>query len=221
MNLSLTEENYLKAIWHLFHFGGSSVSTNELASRIGTAPPTVTDMIKKLSAKRLVRYEPYQGVRITEKGTATALLIIRKHRLWETFLVQKLGFQWDEVHEVAEQLEHVQSEDLINKLDDFLGRPAFDPHGHFIPDREGRFQQINHTPLSALQPGATASLGSIRNGSPDLLQYLSRVGIYIGVRIKNLERRPFDGSMEIEINRKNRVVISKEVSENLFIHAKS
>lgn len=217
MNLSLTEENYIKTIWHLSGDGGRSVSTNELATRLGTAPASITDMVKKLSTKRLVRYEPYQGVRITDKGSASALLIIRKHRLWETFLVEKLGFQWDEVHEVAEQLEHIQSDDLINKLDDFLGRPAFDPHGHFIPDRNGRFQQVNHVPLGSLSPGASAFIGSIRNGSPDLLQYLSRIGIFIGVKIKIIERRTFDGSMEIDVHKKGRVVISREVSENLFI----
>lgn len=217
MNLSLTEENYIKAIWHLSEAGEKSVGTNELAGRLGTAPATITDMVKKLSTKRLVRYEPYQGVRITDRGTASALLIIRKHRLWETFLVEKLGFQWDEVHEVAEQLEHIQSNELINKLDDFLGRPAFDPHGHFIPDRNGRFQQVNRTPLSTFQKGFVTTVGAIRNGSPELLQYLSRIGIYIGVSVKILERRSFDGSMEIEVNKKSKVVISREVSENLFI----
>lgn len=218
MNLSLTEENYIKAIWHLSDSGGKSVSTNELAGRMGTAPASITDMVKRLSTKRLVNYEPYQGVRITEKGSARALLIIRKHRLWETFLVDKLGFQWDEVHEVAEQLEHIHSDQLIDKLDDFLGRPAFDPHGHFIPDRDGRFQQVNQFPLSSLDLGKSAVIGSIRNGSPELLQYLSRVGVYIGVHIRILERRPFDGSMEIEVNKKNQLVISREVSENLFIN---
>jgi len=217
MNLSLTEENYIKAIWHLSDSGGKSVTTNELAGRMGTAPASITDMVKKLSTKRLVRYEPYQGVRITERGTASALLIIRKHRLWETFLVEKLGFQWDEVHEVAEQLEHIQSDQLIDKLDDYLGRPAFDPHGHFIPDRDGRFQQINQFPLSSLELRQYATIGSIRNGSPELLQYLSRIGVYIGVQIRILERRSFDGSMEIEVNKKNQVVISREVSEILFI----
>ncbi|MFZ9982235.1 MAG: metal-dependent transcriptional regulator [Cyclobacteriaceae bacterium] len=217
MNLSLSEENYLKAIWHLSDDGRKSVGTNELAARLGTAPASITDMVKKLSAKKLVRYEPYQGVKITDKGSSGALLIIRKHRLWETFLVQKLGFQWDEVHEVAEQLEHIQSDELINKLDDFLGRPAFDPHGHFIPDRDGRFQQFNRSPLSSLGTDVLVVVGSIRNGTPELLQYLSRIGIYIGVTIKITERRSFDGSLEIEVDRKNPVVISKEVSQNIFI----
>lgn len=218
MNLSLTEENYIKAIWHLSDSGDKSVSTNELAGRMGTSPASITDMVKRLSTKRLVRYEPYQGVRITDKGTASALLIIRKHRLWETFLVEKLGFHWDEVHEVAEQLEHIHSDQLIDKLDDFLGRPAFDPHGHFIPDRDGRFQHSNHFPLSSLEQGKYAKIASIRNGSPELLQYLSRIGIYIGAHIRVLEQRSFDGSMEIEVNKKNQIVISREVSENLFIN---
>jgi len=217
MNLSFSEENYLKAIWHLSDDGRKSVGTNELATRLGTAPASITDMVKKLSSKKLVRYEPYQGVKITDKGSSGALLVIRKHRLWETFLVQKLGFQWDEVHEVAEQLEHIRSDELINKLDDFLGRPAFDPHGHFIPDRNGRFQQVNRSPLSSLDTDVLAVVGSIRNGTPELLQYLSRIGIHIGVTIKITERRTFDGSLEIEVNRKNPVVISREVSQNIFI----
>jgi DtxR family Mn-dependent transcriptional regulator len=217
MNLSFSEENYLKAIWHLSEDGRKSVGTNELAARLGTAPASITDMVKKLSSKKLVRYEPYQGVKITDKGSSGALLVIRKHRLWETFLVQKLGFQWDEVHEVAEQLEHIRSDELINKLDDFLGRPAFDPHGHFIPDRNGRFQQVNRSPLSSLDTDVLAVVGSIRNGTPELLQYLSRIGIHIGVTIKITERRTFDGSLEIEVNRKNPVVISREVSQNIFI----
>ena len=217
MNLSFSEENYLKAIWHLSEDGRKSVGTNELAARLGTAPASITDMVKKLSSKKLVRYEPYQGVKITDKGSSGALLVIRKHRLWETFLVQKLGFQWDEVHEVAEQLEHIRSDELINKLDDFLGRPAFDPHGHFIPDRNGRFQQVNRSPLSSLDTDVLAVVGSIRNGTPELLQYLSRIGIHIGVTIKITERRSFDGSLEIVVDRKNPVVISREVSQNIFI----
>jgi len=217
MNLSFSEENYLKAIWHLSEDGRKSVGTNELAARLGTAPASITDMVKKLSSKKLVKYEPYQGVKITDKGSSGALLVIRKHRLWETFLVQKLGFQWDEVHEVAEQLEHIRSDELINKLDDFLGKPAFDPHGHFIPDRNGRFQQVNRSPLASLDTDVLAVVGSIRNGTPELLQYLSRIGIHIGVTIKITERRTFDGSLEIEVNRKNPVVISREVSQNIFI----
>ena len=219
MDLSLTEENYIKAIWHLSDSGGKSVSTNELAGRLGTAPATITDMVKKLSSKRLVRYEPYQGVRITDKGTNNALMIIRKHRLWETFLVEKLGFQWDEVHEIAEQLEHIHSEKLVDRLDEFLGRPAFDPHGHYIPDRKGRFQQINYFPLASIDPGKTVTIGSIRNGSPELLQYLSRIGVGIGARITVIERRGFDGSMEVRVGKIDQIVISREVSENLFINS--
>jgi len=143
--LSHAEENHIKAVYHLSMDGTQTVSTNELATRMNTAPASVTDMIKRLSAKNLVEYERYHGVRITTAGNQAALRIIRRHRLWETFLVRTLGFKWDQVHEVAEQLEHVQSILLEDKLDDFLGRPSTDPHGHTIPDREGRIPENNLT----------------------------------------------------------------------------
>ena len=215
--LSLAEENHLKTIWHLSDAGQRSVTTTELAGRMNTKPASVTDMMKKLSAKKLIRYERYRGVSITDQGAADALAIIRKHRLWETFLVEKLGFRWHEVHEVAEQLEHVQSRLLVDRLDDFLGNPSADPHGHSIPDREGKFRQPTGTPLSEMISAYALKVISIRNGAPELLQYLTRIGIYIGAVIEVTERRPFDGSMEVRIDGGRETILSREVSETIIV----
>ena len=215
--LSLAEENHLKTIWHLSEAGQRSVTTTELAGRMNTKPASVTDMMKKLSAKKLIRYERYRGVSITDQGAADALAIIRKHRLWETFLVEKLGFRWHEVHEVAEQLEHVQSRLLVDRLDDFLGNPSADPHGHSIPDREGKFRQPTGTPLSEMISAYALKVISIRNGAPELLQYLTRIGIYIGAVIEVTERRPFDGSMEVRIDGGRETILSREVSETIIV----
>jgi len=215
--LSLAEENHLKTIWHLSEAGQRSVTTTELAGRMKTKPASVTDMMKRLSAKKLIRYERYRGVSITEKGAADALHIIRKHRLWETFLVDKLGFRWHEVHEVAEQLEHVQSRLLIDRLDEFLGHPVSDPHGHSIPDRDGNVKAASGTPLSLSGAGPTVVVRSIRNGAPELLEYLTRIGIYIGAVIVVTERRVFDGSLEVRIDGGKETVLSREVSENIMV----
>src|SRR5687767_1418769 len=146
--LSFTEENYLKTIYRLSEGGAKAVLTNEIAELMSTKPASVTDMVKKLSLKNLIGYEKYYGVKITKHGKSEALMVIRKHRLWETFLVEKLNFSWDEVHDVAEQLEHIQSNLLIEKLDEFLGFPTSDPHGHPIPDKNGKIQQVRQVPLA-------------------------------------------------------------------------
>lgn len=215
--LSLVEENYLKAIYHLSDAGRSSVTTNALADNMNNKAASVTDMIKRLSGKGVISYEKYHGVNISEKGKRAALKVIRKHRLWETFLVDKLNFNWDEVHEVAEQLEHIQSPLLIEKLDSFLGHPSVDPHGHPIPDKNGKIQEIKQMPLAEMQEGRKATVYSVRDGSPKFLQYLSKIGIQIGTAIKIIERIEFDGSLEIMINNKDRVFISRQASENLLI----
>jgi len=216
--LSLAEENHLKAIWHLSDAGKRAVTTTELAGRMKTKPASVTDMMKKLSAKKLIRYERYHGVSITERGATDALSIIRKHRLWETFLVEKLGFRWHEVHEVAEQLEHVQSKLLVDRLDDFLGNPSADPHGHSIPDRDGKFRGTSGTPLSEIISSNSLKVLSIRNGAPDLLQFLTRIGIYIGASIEVTERRGFDGSMEVRIDGGKATMLSREVTETIVVN---
>jgi DtxR family transcriptional regulator, Mn-dependent transcriptional regulator len=213
--LSLTEENYLKAIYHLSQSGDKSVLTTELADEMNTKPASVTDMIKKLSAKKLITYEKYYGVTITKQGVLNALSIVRKHRLWETFLVQKLKFDWDQVHEVAEQLEHIQSPLLIEKLDEFLGYPNADPHGHPIPDKNGKVQLDNQVPLCEMT--STQSVVKSVKDSSSFLQYLDKIGVYIGAKISILNKTEFDGSVEILIDGKKKAFISKEASQNILV----
>lgn len=215
--LSLVEENYLKAIYHLSGAGKSPVSTNALADNMNNRAASVTDMIKRLSVKGVISYEKYHGVNISEDGKLAALKVIRKHRLWETFLVEKLGFNWDQVHDVAEQLEHIQSPLLIEKLDAFLGHPSVDPHGHPIPDANGKINEVKQMPLSEFKTGKNGIVFSVRDGSATFLQYLSKIGIHIGASIKILERIEYDGSLEIVIDNKVKVFISREASENLLI----
>lgn len=217
MTLSFTEENYLKAIYRLSDGGVKAVSTNEIAESMTTKAASVTDMIKKLSNKHLISYERYYGATITTQGKSQALTVIRKHRLWETFLVEKLNFSWDEVHEVAEQLEHIQSSLLIEKLDEFLDYPTADPHGHPIPDKDGKVQELRVIPLSESAVNRKAVVRSVKDGSPSFLQYLSKIGIYIGARVTILEKIEFDGSLEVLIDNKNRVFISRDAAENLLI----
>lgn len=214
--LSLVEENYLKAIYHLSGAGKSPVTTNALADNMNNKAASVTDMIKRLSSKGVIRYEKYHGVKISEKGKTEALKVVRKHRLWETFLVEKLKFNWDEVHEVAEQLEHVQSSLLIEKLDAFLGYPKMDPHGHPIPDKNGKVREVKQVPLANFSKEKKGIVQSVKDGSPGFLQYLSKIGIHIGASVSILEKIEFDGSLEVMINNK-RVFISREASENLLI----
>lgn len=215
--LSFTEENYLKAIYRLSEGGGKAVATNEIAESMSTKAASVTDMIKKLSNKNLISYEKYYGARITRHGKSQALAVIRKHRLWETFLVEKLQFSWDEVHDVAEQLEHIQSPLLIEKLDEFLGYPTADPHGHPIPDKDGKIKELRLIALSDLVVDKKAIVRSVKDGTPSFLQYLSKIGIYIGAKVVIQDKIEFDGSLEVLIDGKSRVFISRDAAENLLI----
>ncbi|MBL7840109.1 MAG: metal-dependent transcriptional regulator [Cyclobacteriaceae bacterium] len=216
--LSLTEENYLKAIYHLSDGGSKSVLTNEVADAMSTKPASVTDMVKKLSAKKLITYEKYYGVTITKQGKTDALNIIRKHRLWETFLVQKLNFHWDQVHEVAEQLEHIQSPLLIEKLDEFLNFPVADPHGHPIPDKNGKIHTGQQIPLCEVPGKKTVTVLAVNvKESSSFLQYLSKIGVYIGAKLAILDKAEFDGSIEIMIDGKKKVFVSKEASQNILV----
>lgn len=215
--LSFVEENYLKAIYHLSSAGKKAVSTNALAENMNNKAASVTDMIKRLSGKKVISYEKYRGVNISAKGKTEALKVIRKHRLWETFLVEKLDFSWDEVHEVAEQLEHIQSPLLIEKLDAFLGYPKVDPHGHPIPDVNGKINEVSQVTLSEFTPGKKGVLCAVKGGTRAFLQYLSKVGIYIGASIKILEKIEFDSSLEILIDGKNKLFISHQAAENLLV----
>lgn len=215
--LSFTEENYLKAIYRLSEGGDKAVLTNEIAEVMSTKAASVTDMIKKLSNKRLISYEKYYGARITKQGRSKALSIIRKHRLWETFLVDKLHFSWDEVHEVAEQLEHIQSPLLIEKLDEFLGYPTADPHGHPIPDKDGKVHSPRLITLSESVLGKKSVVRSVKDGSPSFLQYLSKIGIYIGAVVVIHDRIEFDSSLEVLIDNKTKVFISRDAAQNLLV----
>jgi DtxR family transcriptional regulator, Mn-dependent transcriptional regulator len=214
--LSLTEENYLKAIYHLSQDGAKAVLTNEIAEVMSTKAASVTDMVKRLSGKGLISYEKYYGVEISKAGKSEALSVIRKHRLWETFLVEKLGFNWDEVHEVAEQLEHIQSPVLIEKLDAFLGNPSVDPHGHPIPDKHGKVKEVRQMPLTEIGVGKSGQVCSVRNSSPPFLQYLNKIGIQIGVNVIVVLKEEFDGSIEATIGGK-KTFISKEVADNILV----
>jgi DtxR family Mn-dependent transcriptional regulator len=215
--LSFTEENYLKTIYHLSGEGQKPVLTTELAAGLNTKPATVTDMLKKLSLKDLISYEKYYGVQLTRKGRSEALLIIRKHRLWETFLVEKLGFSWDEVHEVAEQLEHIQSPLLIEKLDAFLGHPKTDPHGHPIPDKSGKVPATAQTPLAKVEVKGKATISAVRHASAVFLQYLSKIGVYIGASVQVADRNDFDQSVHIVIDGRKKAYLSREASENILV----
>jgi DtxR family transcriptional regulator, Mn-dependent transcriptional regulator len=214
--LSLTEENYLKAIYHLSDGGSKAVLTNELAEAMSTKAASVTDMIKKLSAKEVINYEKYYGVNVTSKGKTEALMVIRKHRLWETFLVEKLGFTWDEVHEIAEQLEHINSPRLIEKLDEFLGFPKVDPHGDPIPDHKGKLKVQPQITIDQLAIGYQGKIAAVKDSDSNLLKYLDKIGAKPGIKIKILGKEEYDDSMEILIE-DHRIFISKEVSQNILV----
>ncbi|SDM42144.1 DtxR family transcriptional regulator, Mn-dependent transcriptional regulator [Catalinimonas alkaloidigena] len=216
-----TEENYLKAIYHLTEGDTASVSTNAIAEAVDTRPASVTDMLRKLAAKDLIHYIKYQGVSLTDSGQAIALQVIRKHRLWETFLVEKLKFQWDQVHEVAEQLEHIQSPLLIERLDELLGYPQFDPHGDPIPDQRGRIQATPRLPLNEAPHHQPLTVEGVRETSPLFLQYLDKLAITIGARVQVLDRVEFDQSLEISIEARPSQIVSREVGENIYVSVDS
>ncbi len=211
-----SEENYLKGIYHLSKDGTLEVATNALAGYMETKPSSVTDMLKRLAEKGLVHYRKYQGVSLTEAGNRQALRVIRKHRLWEVFLVEKLDFRWDEVHEVAEQLEHIESEQLIDRLDALLNFPDFDPHGDPIPDKEGAFKTREKVLLSSMKASASGILVGVKDSSVPFLQYLDKHGIGLGRRLTVLEREAFDLSMTIGMEGKT-LQVSHQIASNLFV----
>jgi DtxR family Mn-dependent transcriptional regulator len=213
---SQAEENYLKTICSLEKDFGNEVSTNLIANKIKTKASSVTDMLKKLAVKNLVIYKKYQGVQLTEKGKLTALKVIRKHRLWECFLVQKLNFNWDEVHDIAEQLEHVKSELLINKLDAFLRFPKLDPHGDPIPDDKGRIIKNESTSIVEMKIGSAGTLVGVRDSSETFLKYLNKKNLALGDKLKVIDIEPFDNSYHIE-TKTHRLVITNDVAENLLL----
>ena len=214
--MTFSEENYLKAIYHLTNQTNSEVSTNAIAEMMETKASSVTDMLKKLAEKDLVIYKKYQGVSLTENGKLSAKMIVRKHRLWEVFLVEKLDFAWDEVHEIAEQLEHIKSEELINKLDDFLGNPTEDPHGDPIPDAQGKIVKSDKQLLCDLEINQIGICVGVKDSSADFLKYLDKQGIALGSKIEIIAKESFDLSIKIKIDAVE-LMISNKIASNLFV----
>lgn len=216
MKYSVSEEDYIKAI---FHLGGTKamISTNDLAAELQTKPASVTDMLKKLKTKKLVQYQPYQGAMLNAEGQKLALSIVRRHRLWEFFLSEKLQFSWDEVHEVAEELEHVGSKKLIDKLDAFLGFPKVDPHGDPIPDKMGRMKIPEQVRLTDLPLNNPAVVNSVTNQSTEMLTLLHQRNIGIGTQLEVKKVFDFDHSVEIKIKNMPVFTISEQLAENIFV----
>lgn len=215
---SFTEENYLKAIYKLQEANGLIVATSALAQVLGVHAPSVTDMLKKMAGKKLVTYQKSKGVKLTEKGRQVAVGIIRNHRLWEVFLVDKLGYKWDEVHDLAEQLEHIHSEDLTNKLDIFLGFPKADPHGDPIPDANGVLPKSKAVLLSTLKIGERGTFTGVTDHTPAFLNYLDKSGISLGNSIKVKAIEEFDQTYTIQLKDKKDIVISYKVANGLLVN---
>ena len=214
--MTISEENYIKVIYHLSHVSPKGVNTNAIAGMLETKASSVTDMLKKLSEKELVSYQKYQGVTLTEKGFLSAKMIVRKHRLWEVFLVDKLNFSWDEVHEIAEELEHIKSEQLINKLDDFLGNPTEDPHGDPIPNANGQIVAIEKQLLSELAENQIGICVGVKDSSTEFLKYLDKQEIALGSKIEIMAKESFDLSTKIKVNEKE-LTISNKIANNLYV----
>jgi DtxR family Mn-dependent transcriptional regulator len=208
-------ENYVKAIFHLQKSDGI-VTTNDVANELQTRPASVTDMLKKLKAQKLLLYEKYKGFRLSNDGRKVALQIIRKHRLWEYFLVEKLHFGWDEVHEIAEELEHISSKKLIDRLDEFLGFPKTDPHGDPIPDSNGKFTLAKQVDLLNLPLNKMAEVSGIGDQSGEMLELLSHKNIALGTKLEVKKKFAFDNSLELKIKNQVIVTVSEHVAKNVF-----
>ena len=213
---TLSEENYLKAIFHLANDDDAAVSTNAIARKMETKASSATDMIQKLFEKGLIDYQKYKGVKLTENGRLAAVSVIRKHRLWEVFLVDKLRFSWDEVHEVAEQLEHIKSKKLISELDAFLEFPKEDPHGDPIPDHKGNMPYSKKLLLAKVKRSQRCICIGVKDSTRKFLQYLDKYKIALGTEITVLSRESYDESMEVKVNNIKRS-ISNEVAHNLYV----
>ena len=215
--LTTSEENYLKTIYNLSESGKNQVSTNSVSKFLKTKPSSVTDMIKKLSAKKLLYHKKYKGTNISSNGKKLAIQIIRKHRLWEVFLFEKLDFKWDEVHKIAEELEHITNEKLIDKLDKYLKYPKIDPHGDPIPNKDGKIDIKPKIKLSNLLINNKCIVSKVNDEDGNLLEYLNKIKIHIGSKIKVFDIIEFDKSIEIEIDSKNKVFISNRVAKNILV----
>lgn len=217
MKLSASEENYIKSIYNL-QKATEKVNTNSLAAFLDTSAASITDMLKKLKTKKLLEYKKYYGFRLNASGNKEALKIIRRHRLWEFFLVEKLGMEWEKVHAIAEELEHVSSVELITRLDHYLGNPKIDPHGDPIPDEKGVMPVLKQTPLIDLPIKKIATVSSVSNQTPEMMEMLNYYGIKIGSSIKVLKSFVFDGSLQIKIARQPECVISGLAAQNIFVY---
>lgn len=215
--LSHTEENYLKAIFKLSELSADNVSTNAIAEKLTTTAASVTDMLKKLAAKKLLHYEKYYGVTLTDKGKKLAKDLVRKHRLWETFLVEKLRFSWDEVDELAEQLEHIRSEILTDRIDHFLGYPKFDPHGDPIPDKNGNIAYHEDVTLDAMRKGEEGIIVAVIDHSTAFLQYLDKINLVIQTRVRIKDDEEYDQSKIVVLDQKHELAISQKVAANLLV----
>jgi DtxR family Mn-dependent transcriptional regulator len=214
--MTISEENYLKVIYHLSLVSPKGVNTNAIAGMLETKASSVSDMLKKLATKEFVSYQKYQGVLLTDKGIRIAKMIVRKHRLWEVFLVEKLHFSWDEVHEIAEELEHIKSEKLINKLDAFLEFPAFDPHGDPIPDVNGDVKKVNKLLLSDSELNKEYRCIGVKDSSSDFLKYLDKQKIALGSTFLVKDKEVFDDTLLVEVNAKE-ISISHKIANNLYV----
>lgn len=217
MNFTTSEENYIKSIYHLQQQTGL-VNTNSLAAEMNTRAASVTDMLKKLKSKKLLQYEKYKGFKLNEAGKKVALEVVRKHRLWEYFLVEHLKFDWDKVHPIAEELEHISSEELIQRLDNFLGNPLFDPHGDPIPDKNGKIAVVKQQSLAQAPFKKQVTVSSVSNQTVHMLEMLRHYHIALGTQLTIIKRFDFDGSMEIKVARQNACIISEQVAKNVFVY---
>ncbi len=218
--LSFTEENYLKAIYTIqYREDKGEVSVNEIAERMHTRPATVTDMLRKLSEKKLIAYEKYKKLSLSPRGLKIVLEIVRKHRLWETFLHDTLHFSWDEVHEVAEELEHIHSQKLIDRLDTFLGHPKFDPHGDPIPDAKGELPEASTLRLADAPLQKTYRIVAVRDTSSSFLQQLEKMHLAIGTTVTVTERMPFDNSNTVKTAKQKQLMLSEKIAMNILVKA--
>lgn len=217
MNYTVSEENYLKNIYHLQQ-QSATVTTNSLASELNTKPASVTDMLKKLQIKDLIEYEKYHGFKLNTAGNKIALGIVRRHRLWEYFLVNKLGFDWDKVHDIADELEHINNIELIKKLDQYLNFPQTDPHGDPIPDINGKLPQIKQIALAEVSTKRLFVVSSVSDQSPEILELLKHYHIGIGTSLKVNKFFSFDKSLEIKVSQQAACIISGQLAKNIFVH---
>lgn len=215
--ISQTEENYLKAIFKLSESSDKPVNTNAVSKELNTSAASVTDMLIRLSKKTLVNYAKYKGATLSDKGNKIAKQLVRKHRLWEVFLCEKLHFSWDEVHDIAEQMEHIRSEALVNRLDDFLGNPKFDPHGDPIPDADGNFAERQQSLLSTLNNEDCGIVVGVHEHSSTFLRYLDQLELVLGAEVKILDKYDYDDSFKILLNRQKEQTISNKVAQNIFV----